>query len=143
MGEDGEMVEIASAIDGGVRDYEMTFNEHEPRDLLDRIRRAIMEEAAAVLRDLRDSGASLRYSVALKLHFRQASDPTRITDRPITITNGEKLVLSSGHDLDLQLRALLHNIMTKIDDFQEVSTILCFMKFTFASIPFLNLLLNH
>ena len=82
------MVQIDSAIEVGISDYEMVFNENKPRNLLDRVRRAIMEEAAAVLCDLRNSGVSQRYSIALKLRFRQASDPTRFTDRPITITNG-------------------------------------------------------
>ena len=123
LGEDGEMVQVASAIEGGINDYEMVFNENEPRNLLERVRRAITEEAAAVLRDLRDSGVPRRYSIALKLRFRQASDPTRFTDRPITITNGEMLVLTSAHDLNLQLRALLHNILTRIDDFQEVGNV--------------------
>ena len=79
-----------------------------------------MEDVRVLLLRLRDEGASAKYYIALKLLFHKSADVGVITDPPVTISNGEVLVLSPAHSIEAQLEAAIFNIMTRIDNYEEV-----------------------
>ena len=91
--------------------------------MFERIRDAI-EKFLAVLKQRQDEGALLKYYVGLKLNFQKAADASIVTDPPVVIQNGEVMTLTPSHQLEQQLETLLFNLLTRIDNFEQVNIIL-------------------
>ena len=118
--DEAEVRELESALERTVVNYELTFNQNNPRDMFERIRDAI-EKFLAVLKQRQDEGALLKYYVGLKLNFQKAADASIVTDPPVVIQNGEVMTLTPSHQLEQQLETLLFNLLTRIDNFEQVN----------------------
>ena len=121
--DENELEEIESAINRGFVNYEMRFGEGGRADMYERIQRAVMIQVRELIQRLRDQGASRKFSVALQLRFHKASDEGAITDPPISLHNGEQFIISPAQNVNMQLQAIVHNLLALIDNFQEVTIV--------------------
>ena len=98
----------------------MQFNRNNHHDLLHRLQMALENECASLLRSIRNDNKIVKFHVALKALFHKAVEPHKITDPPAVFSNGEVFTLTPGHNIDLQLEVMYHNLVTLIDKYEKV-----------------------
>ena len=113
-------MEENSAFGGNVRDYSMSFNIDNPRDILGRIHSAVSGVVGERIRSLRDDGRTVRWHISLQARFVKASDPEEVTSPNPTFFNQERYVLLPGHSVEDQLEVAEHNILKEIDNYEKV-----------------------